>query len=405
MARFSYKAATTGGGLHEGEMRAALRDEVVRRLQRDGYVPIRVVEAGTSPSIRMRPARPSRTRLGTSDLAFFSMELSTFLEAGVPLGRALAMLASLAERAPVRALLERLNRRVRGGESFADALAQDDAGFTSFYLSMVRAGERGGMLGQALHRLAEFLERATRLRETLLAALWYPAILVVVAILSLGIIVGVVVPRFAEMFAEAGQKLPLPTQALLAVGGFVQEWGWLLAVVIALIAWVARHLFAQPAVRHRVESTLLRLPLAGTVVSEVEAARFTRALGTLLTGGVTLVDALPIACDAVGNLAVAEGLARAIPQVRSGRGLATPLAEADVFPRLAVELVNVGEETGQLGAMLGRVADTYERGVEVTLRRLVAFAGPVVILTLGALIGSVILSILVAVLGVNQLVQ
>jgi general secretion pathway protein F len=406
VALFRYRAATPEGGVHEGEMTAPARNEVVSRLQGDGLIPIRVeVAGGRRVSRRPRSLPMRRARLPARDVAFFTVELATLLEARVPLGRALELLAGLAERPAARALLERLDARVRGGATFADALAQDAAGFGPFYLNMVRAGERGGTLGQTLRRLAAFLERAAEMRETLLAALWYPAILFVVAIMSLGIIVGVVLPRFAEMFAEAGRDLPLATQVVMAAGTFLQDWGWLVAAAIAGGALTARQMLQRPDVRRQVDAWLLGLPLVGAVVSEVEAARFTRALGTLLSGGVTLAEALPIARDALGNQAVVEAIGRVIPEVRAGRGLAVPLAECGVFPRLAAELVKVGEEAGRLEAMLNKLADTYEREVAVALRRLVALAGPSVILLLGAMIGAVILSILVAMLGINQLVH
>ena len=221
----------------------------------------------------------------------------------------------------------------------------------------------------------------------------------------MGLIVGVVVPRFAEMFADAGQALPLPTQVVLWAGEFLGAWGWLCALLVAGLALLARQLLQDPGRRLRFDALMLHAPLLGRLLGELEAARFTRTLATLLGGGVTMADALPVAGQALGNRHVARCVTRITEQVRAGRRLAQPLAESGAFPRLAAEMVRVGEEAGQMEEMLLKVADTYDREVSATLRRMVALAGPAVILVLGGMIALIILSILVAVLGINELVR
>lgn len=404
MPTFHYKAATTTGEVVEGEMQAASREAVVRRLRDQGHLPIRAEErAGTGRARGAAFRLLAPRRVSRREIEVFTLELATLLEAGLPLDQALDILGDLAESDPARALYGDVHRAVRGGADLSEAMAAQPGVFSPFYVNMVRAGEAGGVVEATLARLADFLARSRELRESLVSSLVYPVILVFVALLSLAMILGFVVPRFSEMFAEAGQELPLATQVVVAAGNLVQSWGW--AVALALIAgylWLRREL-ADPVARVAWDRRLLAAPLAGDLVAKVETARFTRTLGTLLANGVPLLGAVSIAREILGNRVIADGVARIAEQVREGRGLAGPLVEADVFPRLVTHMLRVGEETGSLETMLLRLADIYDREVEATLRRLVAVLEPALILGLGVLVGGIILSIVMAILRVNEL--
>lgn len=404
MASWYFKATTAAGELREGQMDAAARDAVIEVLRARQLTPLQVVESASGRTAARLSGMRRQRHLAPRELAFLTIELATLLDAGVPLVRALELLGRLAQRDSARALFTRVNGRVRAGASFSEAIGAEEASFGRFYVNLVRAGEQSGRLEVTLRRLAEYLERSAELRESLLGALWYPIILVVVAVLSMGLIVGVVVPRFAEMFADAGQALPWPTQVVLVAGEFLGQYGWLCAIMLAIAAFAARQALRNSARRLRFDGWLLRLPLLGPLMAEIEAGRFTRTLATLLGGGVTMADALPVAGQALSNRHVVEAVNGITQQVRAGRRLAQPMAESGAFPRLAVEMVKVGEEAGRMEEMLLKVADTYDREVAATLKRLVALAGPAVILVLGGMIALIILSILVAVLGVNELV-
>ncbi len=403
MPFFQYKASTPTGELVEGQMEADDRQAVVRRLQAQGQIPIRAEEvqgAGLAPRSR---GRRRRGRVGRRQLGVITLELSVLLEAGLPLERALGILTDLAESDALHGLLGRLRAAVRGGEDLSTAMEAEPTVFFPLYVNLVRAGEAGGALDQALARLSEFMERGRELRESVLSALTYPAILILLAIGSLTIIMAVVVPRFATMFADAGASLPMPTQVVVAVSEFLQSYWWAVGLSIAGIVLYGRQVMAEPNSRRRADRLILRLPLWGDFVAKLEVARFSRALGTLLTNGVPMLNALAIARQIVGNQAIATAVADVADGVREGQGIARPLLREGVFPDLACHMLQVGEETGQLEHMLMKLAEIYDREVRTTLNRLVTILEPAIILTLGLLIAGIIFSVLMAILQVNEL--
>ena len=404
MPVFQYKAANTSGDVIEGEMEATSQDAVIRHLQGQGHTPIRAEEvtrseSGDSPSAFSFQSR----RVGRADVSVFTIELATLLRAGLPLDKALEMLLNISERAPFRDVLESLLADVRGGAFLSAALDSQGRLFSRFYRNMVKAGEASGALDEALARLAEFMDRSRELRDSVISALLYPMVLVAVGIVSMFIILGLVIPKISEMFTEAGQQLPWFTQAVVAAGGFVQSYWWAMALVAAGIYIFMRQQYADPVSRLLWDSRLLRVPLVGTLIERLEAARFTRTLGTLLGNGVPLLDAIAIAKEVVANQLIADGIRRVAERVREGEGLARPLTEARVFPPLAGHLMQVGEETGNLEAMLMQLAQIYEREVQSALRRLMAVLEPALILGLAVIIAAIILSMVMAILSINDL--
>jgi general secretion pathway protein F len=313
------------------------------------------------------------------------------------------MLITIAEKSPFREVLEKLLAQVRGGASLSAALESHGRLFSPFYRNMVKAGEASGALDVALARLAEFMERSRELRDSVLSALLYPVVLVVVGILSMAVILGMVIPKISQMFAEAGQQLPWFTRLVVSAGSFVENYWWLMALAAVGLYVFMRRQYAQTASRLRWDGRLLRLPLVGALIARLEAARFTRTLGTLLGNGVPLLDAIAIAKEVVANQVIAEGIRRVSEQVRRGEGLARPLTEARVFPPLAGHLMQVGEESGNLEAMLMQLAQIYEREVQSALRRLMAVLEPALILGLAVVIAAIILSVVMAILSINNL--
>lgn len=404
MPVFQYKAANISGDVVQGEMEAASLDAVIRQLQAQGHIPIRAEEIIRSGGGETRPTFIlPRRRPGRAEVSVFTIELATLLKAGLPLDKALEMLVSIAEPSPMRDVLEKLLTDVRGGAFLSAALESHRRLFSSFYRNMVKAGEASGALDEALERLAEFMGRSRELRESIFAALLYPIVLVVVGIASMAIILGLVIPKISEMFAEAGQQLPWFTQVVVATGGFVQGYWWAIALVAGGIYVFLRQQYANPVSRMRWDRHLLQLPLMGALLSRLEAARFTRTLGTLVGNGVPLLDAIAIAKEVVANQVIADGIRRVAERVRQGEGLARPLTEARVFPPLAGHLLQVGEESGNLEVMLMQLAQIYEREVQSALRRLMAVLEPALILGLAVIIAAVIMSIVVAILSINEL--
>lgn len=404
MSPFRYKAATPIGEVIKGEVEADSEEAVIQRLQADGHIPIRVERINKThrlgfPRLSLRDSR----RVTSRDLGVMTMELATLLNAGLSLDRTLDLMTSLADRESVRDLLSRVRTEVRGGAGLYAAMKKQDDIFSDFYLNMIRAGEESGALEQALARLSDFMDRSRELRETLTSALIYPLILVVLAGISVAVLLAFVVPRFEEMFRDSGAALPWATQAVMGVGSFVQNYGWLLAIGGTAGFVALRHRLKQPEGRLAWDARILTLPLAGSLIRKLEAARFTRTLGVLLANGAPLPNAVRIAQEVIGNQAVAKSIASLGSSIREGRGLAVPLSEAGVFPPLVTQLVLVGEETGDLEHMLLRVADVSDREVETSVRRLVALLEPVLIVTLGLIIAGIIMSMLVAMMAVNEL--
>ena len=404
MPLFRYKAVSAAGETQEGEMEGLAQAVVVERLQALGLIPI-LVEETTARAGGANSAQGlfRKNRVSQDDVAVFTQEIATLLKAGLPLDRCLEILIGLSASEPVRQLMTQIREDVRGGAALSKAMEAQPGVFSRFYLNMIRAGEAGGALDVVLQRLTEFMERSKELKETVKSALMYPAILIGVAVLSVVILLMWVVPQFSQMFEESGKALPLPTQIVIAAGDAVRSYWWAMVLGgIGVYSWFARQM-REPASRYKWDKRLLDLPLVGDLVGKLEVARFSRTLGTLIGNGVTLLTALSIVKDTLSNTVMAEGLTLVATQLKEGKGLGKPLMDTRLFPKLAVHLVMVGEETGKLQEMLIRIADIYDREVHSAVKRMLALMEPVLILGLGLVIGGIIMSILVAILSVNDL--
>jgi len=276
--------------------------------------------------------------------------------------------------------------------------------FSRFYVNIVRAGEAGGALGTVLGRLAETMERNKDLRESVKSALIYPTILIGVAVVSVVVLLIFVVPQFQQTFSQAGKALPLPTAIVVWLGTFMRRWWWAAAACIALVAWLVRQRLRRPEVRKRFDGRVLRMPLVGDLMAKVEVARFSRTLATLLGNGVTLLAGLSIVKETLGNAVMADALDGVIARLREGKGFGRPLAETGHYPKLATQMILVGEESGRLEEMLIRIADVYDREVQLAVKRFLAVLEPALILSLAVLIGGIVFSILLGVMGMSELV-
>jgi general secretion pathway protein F len=400
---FRYKAVTPTGEVQEGDLEGMTQAGVVERIQSMGLMPILVEETSSRATAKSGLSAFGKASVSQKDVAVFTQEIATLLKAGLPLDRCLEILIGLSANEPVRQLMAQMREEVRGGAALSKAMEAHPHVFSRFYLNMIRAGEAGGALDVVLQRLNEFMERSRELRDTVKSALIYPAILVGVAVLSVVVLLMWVVPQFSQMFEESGKALPMPTQIVIAAGDFFRNYWWaVIAVVFGVYAWFVRQMQA-PASRYRWDKRLLGLPLVGDLIGKLEVARFSRTLGTLLGNGVTLLAALSIVKETLNNTVMSEGLTAVATQLKEGKGLGKPLMETGLFPKLAVHLVMVGEETGKMQEMLIRVADIYDREVHTTVKRMLSLMEPVLILGLGLVIGGIIMSILVAILSVNDL--
>jgi general secretion pathway protein F len=395
MPVYAYRSTTMDGAVAEGFIEAADERAAAERLKSTGVIPIHIAAPREKSRLRLPSLAPG------VDLLSFTTELSALLNAGLPLDRALNILIEIADERRMRGIVESLLKSIREGGSFSDALQAHPGVFPRLYVNMVRAGESGGVLDVVLEKLAEFLESSKELKDHVVSAMIYPAILILTGGISIVVLLAVVLPKFTGIFSELGGALPLPTQILLAASGAVQAAWWVLLAAAAAGTVLLRRWIATEDGRLRWDA--LKLRLLGDVLRRLETARFCRTLGTLLRSGVPLLQALNNSRDVIGNRAMALSIDEVSRGVKEGKGLAGPLAATRVFPPLALSMIRVGEETGQLDAMLLRVAVTYEKSLREAIRRFVSFLEPAMILGMGLLIGFIVIAILMAVFSMTDL--
>ncbi|NIM69167.1 MAG: type II secretion system protein GspF [Xanthomonadales bacterium] len=404
MPSFEYKAVSPTGETVQGVMEAASLERLIAKLQEGGNVPLAAHEAGQG-GLKLDLLRLGRRRgMNAREIGQFTQQLATLLGAGLPLDRSLQVLIELAESGRIRRTVADIRDRVREGDSLSEALEAQHGAFSRLYLNMVRAGEIGGTLDRTLERLTEYLDRSKDLKDSVVSALIYPVLLILLAAGSLILLLVYVIPQFTPIFEELGGDMPLITKVVLAVGGVLQHFWWgLIGVAVLVVLWF-RKMLADEQRRFRWDGWVLATRWVGDLVAKLETARLARTLGTLLVNGVPLLSALSIARNVVSNSVLRQDVRDAAREVKTGGGLARNLASGGRFPRLALQMISVGEETGRLDGMLLKVADTYDREVRNTIDRLLSVFTPVVTLLLAVMIGTIVLSVLLAILSVNELV-
>ena len=402
MPVFTYRAADRRGQTIDGVMEAVDARAVAEQLRKSSYFPIKVAPQSERTSLFALGGASSRVR--QRDLLAMTQMLATLFEAGLPLDRALAILEELAPSPRVRTIVGDLLRSVRGGSSLSEAMAKHHPRpFSRLYINMVRAGEKGGVLEVSLRRLAEFLEARAAFNEAVVSALIYPAFLVTVGAGAIVFLMTFVIPRFAVIFKDLGQTIPLPTQILLEISGAVHDYWWvgLLAAMAAVLGW--RMWTSSAEGRLAWDSTLLRLPVIGTLTLKVETARFARTLGTMLKSGVPVLGAMAVVGEMMNNQAVGGAVGRLADGVKRGGTIAAGMQEHTAFPALAVHMVRVGEETGRLEEMLLKTAETFETDVRTEMKRVLGLLGPVVILGMGVIVAFIVVAMLLAIFSINEL--
>jgi general secretion pathway protein F len=394
MALFRYKALSTTGEALDGQMEAANADEVIVRLQDQGYLPVearRAEEGGEGFSLANIGRRKT---LGDAQILQFTQQVATLLAAGQPLDRALGILLDLPESADARKVIERIRESVRGGAPLSTALEQQHGLFSRLYVNLVRAGESGGGLDGALRRLADYLERSAGLRSRIVNALIYPAILIVLVLGSVVFLLTAVVPQFQELFESLDVELAWYTSAVMATSAGIRQ-GWpLIVAALLLLGWWLNGRLRDPAWRLRMDQRLLDSRLTGSLVARLDTARMARTVGTLVGNGVPLMTALNLGRNVLSNRVLANALDAAAAEVKSGAGLGYALGRTKLYPRLAVQMIQVGEESGELDAMLLKVADTFDLETRNAIDRLLALLVPALTVLMTVVVGALILSVL-----------
>jgi general secretion pathway protein F len=405
MSQFRYRAVSAAGEIVQGQMEAASLDEVIVRLQDQGHTPLEAKPADAGDAGGGLAGLFKRGPFNGDQLAQFTHQLATLLGAGQPLDRALGILMDLPEGEHAKKLIERVRDRVRGGTPLSQALDEEHGVFPKLYIALVRAGEVGGSLEDTLRRLADYLERTQELRGSIINALIYPAFLMVGVFGSLVLLLTYVVPQFVPIFQDMQVPIPWITKAVLALGTTLQNWWWLIAAIIVGGVFVWRTRMRDPAMRLAWHERLLKMRLVGPLVLKVETARLARTLGTLVKNGVPLLSALSIARMVTSNRALDESLIQATEMVKGGNGLSLALGQSQRFPRLAIQMVQVGEEAGQLDTMLLKVADTFELESRRSIDRLLAALVPALTIVMTVFVAIIMSAILLPLLSLTSNIQ
>jgi general secretion pathway protein F len=399
MTLFSYKAADQNGKIVTGTEDAPDEKGVVAVLQARGHIPIRITSSAKA-SARLSLKWDKHIfgflkKVSDKDILRFSEDLASLLGAGLTLDRSLQILREAADKPAVKSLLGEVLKAVEKGGYLSDALADHPGEFSQFYVNMVKAGEAGGFLDLILERISIYLRDIKDLKDYIVSAMIYPLFLICIGGISILVLLTYVIPKFAVIFADLGQAIPLSTQLLLSTAAFFQKYVLLLPAVFAALIFFWRRFAKTPAGRYRIDSFMASLPVAGGFIRELETARFARTLGTLIKSGVPIL----------GSLArvIADSLDFIRERVREGDALSKPLADTERFPQLATQMITVGEETGRLDEMLFKIADIYEKKVRSFIKRGMSLMEPVVILTMGILVGFIVISMLMAIFSMNDL--
>ena len=400
MATFFFRAVAADGKIRNGSLAGDSEKTVAVDLRKQGLIPVYVGMAPKSVSFDLK--LPSWGAGKRRNVLFFTSELSTLLNASVPLDRALGITAELTDKASFRVLVLDVLRVLKSGKTLADSLATHPDHFSELYINMVRAGEAAGSLAVVFERLAEFERTRDDLRNYIVSSMIYPALLASVGLASILILLNFVVPRFASIFDGTTMKVPVPAQIMIEASYIVRTYWWMAASVLATL-FIAWRIYTKTAAgRMWWDGLRLRIPMLGDALLKAETSRFARAMGTLIANTVPLVQSLNISAATLNNRTLSTALAGVALGVKRGEGIAVPMRKAGVFPPLVAHLLTVGEETGRLDQMFVRMADIYENDTRVSIRRFTSIFEPVVILVMGVMVGGLILSMLLAITSIND---
>lgn len=400
MPQFSYKAIGRDGKSFNGVIEADGMELASRQLRGQGFTLLKLEPGG---DLDARAARAAGKPPRRQDILSMTSELAVLLRAGLPLDRALKVLIDMAALPQMHQLLSEMLTAVKGGKALSQAMAPHEELFGTFYISMVRSGEASGQLSSVLDRLVEYLENAKANRDSVVSALIYPAILLVVSVLSIVLMLGFVVPQFQTLFEDMGEGLPLLTRVVVDSAEFIKSWGWLMLLAVVGLVFYLRRWAATDEGKTSLHRRMLKLPLAGGIIFEFEVSKFARTVGTLLGNGVSLLKAISIAIDTVDNRVIREALDVLPPAVKAGKRMSVALADTGMFTPMVIQMIRVGEESGSLDQMMLELAKVFDGHVQSGVKRGLALLEPVLILGMGFVIAVIIIAILMGILSVNDL--
>ena len=424
MPSFSYTALDARGQEVRDVIEASSEQEAVQALRQAGYYPTSVSPAGKAPKGAPTPAKPAkgqgmrkeinlnipfleRKTVKPKTLMIFTRQLATLIDAGLPLLRGLTVLGKQEPDPVMRKTVGRLSDSVQGGSTFSDALSQHPKIYNKLYVNMVKAGELGGVMELVLVRLADFQEKAQKLKNKVISAMFYPIIVLIIAIAIMAFLLVYIVPKFKEIFDDMLQGRPLPalTQFVINLSGTVQNNFFL--IVLAVVAFIVGYsLFARTVKgRATIDAVTLRLPLFGDLIKKGSISRFSRTLGTLVTSGVPILQALNITRDTAGNVVLSDAIQKVHDSVKEGESIVSPLEKSGLFPPMVVSMIDVGEETGQLPEMLLKIADVYDDEVDNTVAGLTSLLEPIMIVFLAVVVGTIVIALFLPLIDIIQGLQ
>ena len=407
MTLFIYQAMDSSGNLVKGSLEASDQIALVDMLQDRGYFPVSIEESTGEADHSQRREKSTiklnRRRVSSKKVLDFTRELSGMLEAGLTLDKSLSILAELETNEPFRDALLDIYKSIHGGESFADSLLNYPDLFSEVYVNTVRAGEAGGSLETVLKRLKRFMEDEQVMKEEVKSAMIYPALLTLVGGTAVIMMILFVLPRFSAILDDMGGVMPLPTQILLSISEVLKGY-WPLMMGGAIVLFFSmRYYLGTEEGRYKFDQFKLTLPVIGPVFEMASVSRFSRTLGTLMQGGLPILDALRIAVKTMGNVFMADKIGPVIDSVRRGKDLSHSLQEAASFPPLLIHMLSVGEETGHIDETLISLSDKFDRDIKVTLKRMLSLLEPMIIIVMAAIVGFIVISLMLAVFSFNDI--
>jgi len=404
MASFQFTARDSQGAIVSDMVTAESERAVLDILDRRGLFPVRIEEKSVGRGMDFSQ-RAFAGRVRSDELVAFARQLADLLKVGITLNRALDTLARQAPNTELGRIVDNLRADVSSGTPLSEAMGKFPRIFSSLFISMIQAGEMGGFLEDSLERVATFQEKAQELISRVKAAMAYPVLLAVMGTATVIFLLVFFIPKFTTIFADMGGVLPWPTQVLIGLSDFLQEYGLFLVAGLAVVTFLLFRALATDSGRLTFDRLRLRVPVIGAIFQRTAIARFGRVLGTLLHSGVSILDALDITQKAVGNLHIGEGIARARLQVQEGRRLAEPLRGMREFPPMVVDMIAIGEETGNLDEVLVKVADNYDKQVDRSVKVMVSLMEPAMLVVMGGVVGAIVIAMLLPVFTLQSLVN
>ncbi len=392
MATFTYTAQTKSGETKKGEITANSPEAATSLLKQKGLQPIVVKPANTGMNMNIK--LPGKSGVKPKDLVIFTRQFSTMINAGVPILRALTTLREQSESDNLKEALDQIVADVQGGTQLSDAMEKHPKIFSEVYINMVRAGEAGGILDQILVRLANQVEKDSQMKAKMKSAMVYPAVVTLVAVGAVGFLLTGVIPKLAGILKENDVELPIYTKAVLGLSDFLLN-GWPILLVGLVVGFVAFRLYTKtPSGKYNFHKLLLKVPIFGKVIMKVNIARFARTFSSLAAAGVSVLEALNVTSDSLGNEVIKKGIQDSIVRIRNGGNISDSLSESNVMPQIIIQMTAVGEETGQLDTVLEKVAEFYEQEVDAVIDSLASIIEPIMIVGLGGVVGLIVLSVL-----------